>query len=498
MALKQAVMALFLLVLLLAACDLAGNSTTPVTNSSAALTPTSTPRQKPTATSQPTSTPSPTPISPALTVDSQELVEDGRLTLANVALPEAGWAVVFADEAGEPGDVLGYTAVSAGNHANLEITIDPKAATANLFAQLHQDVGQDGTFEYPGPDSPITTINPVPFEVDIQLPFPIITIEDQEIDASGMITVARVFSEAPGWLVIHAQEPNGPGPILGQYPIPADELETFSFPIQWRQASSELLAVLYTDSEQTGGFDPANDRPLIYKGQPVTAVFEVKLPPDIHVYDQPVINGALIVQRVSTQTPSWLVVYTIFDELPGPIIGFELLEAGVNENVVVEVVETAVTPQLLLQLHEDGEPLGEFDFPAGDPLLMYNGDFIEPLSIKTTPGNYLLTQDQTLGIENTVTVPLVVTDLDTWLVIYTSESNRPDTIIGQTWLPAGVNQDITVTIDPATTTETLLAVLHQDVSTPQEFDYPDGLDTPLQRNRTLLFSPFNLNPPSDQ
>ena len=112
--------------------------------------------------------------------------------------------------------------------------------------------------------------------------------------------------------------------------------------------------------------------------------------------------------------------------------------------------------------------------------------------MNTAAGNYLITMDQTLDTDNNITVPLTVADLDTWLVIYTTNGNAPDKIIGEIWLPAGVNQNIKVEIDPEQATETLLAVLHQDVATSHIFDYPDGLDVPLQRNRLLIQSPFTL------
>jgi len=45
--------------------------------------------------------------------------------------------------------------------------------------------------------------------------------------------------------------------------------------------------------------------------------------------------------------------------------------------------------------------------------------------------------------------------------------------------------------------QTLLAVLHQDTRNPREFDYPDGDDVPLQRNRQIISSPFLLEEPPE-
>lgn len=483
---------LFLLGLLLSACYFNGDAVVPTVTSPAAFIPTATVSPIPTDTPPPTATAVPTPIAAQLTVSTQTINEDGLLTIDLAALPEAGWLAIFNTQNESAGELLGYTAVPAGTHENLTVTIDPKAATQTLIAQLHADAGEVDTFEYPGPDSPLGTATNVSFAVDIQLPIPAISINDQTIDSAGMMQVERAFTEEPAWLVIQAQAAEGANLILGQYPLTIGEHEMLRFPINWLNATTDLLAVLYTDMEQNGGFDPANDKPLLVAGEPVTAVFQVTLPPDLHVYDQPIVNGQFVVSRAVTPEPAWLVVYLEEEGLPGLFIGYELLEAGINENVIVTIGETTVTDRLLLQLHADTEPLDEFDFPRSDPLFTYEESYLEPWLLNTASGNYLITTDQSLGLDNNITVPLTVADLDTWLVIYTTTGDALGTPIGQTWLPAGVNQNISVAIDPAQASETLLAVLHQDAGTSQEFDYPAGLDVPLQRNHQIVQSPFML------
>jgi hypothetical protein len=65
-------------------------------------------------------------------------------------------------------------------------------------------------------------------------------------------------------------------------------------------------------------------------------------------------------------------------------------------------------------------------------------------------------------------------------------------IIGQAWLPAGINREVRIGIPAGMAGENLLAVLHQDGGNPRQFDYPDGDDVPLQRNRQIIISPFLL------
>ncbi len=492
-ALRRTYTLLLLLALGLSACYLNDEAITPTEASSAAFIPTATATPVPTVTLAPTVTAVPTLITPLLEISPQTLTEAGLITVDLAALPESGWIAIFNTENDSPGELLGHTAVAPGTHENLTISIDPKAATQTLIAQLHADNGEIDTFEHPGPDSPLGTETNVPFEVEIQLPIPAITVNDQAVDADGRLHIERAFTEEPAWLVIQTQNSDGDDAILGQYPLTVGEHEDIRFPIDWLNATTNLLAVLYTDMEQNGGFDPDTDTPLMYAGETVTAVFEITLPPDLFVYNQPVINGQFVVSRAVAPEPAWLVVYLEEEGLPGLIIGSAPLETGINENVVVTLGETAVTGQLFLQLHQDTETLGVFDYPRSDPLLTYNDAYLEPWLMNTASGNYLITTDQTVDSEsNTVIVPLTVADLDTWLVIYTTDGAAPDKAIGKVWLPAGVNQNIAVEIDPEQATETLMAVLHQDVATSQTFDYPDGLDVPLQRNRLVIQSPFML------
>jgi hypothetical protein len=51
--------------------------------------------------------------------------------------------------------VVGYTAVQQGQNDNVTVEIDQTQATPTLYAMLHQDAGTTGTYEFPGPDTPV-------------------------------------------------------------------------------------------------------------------------------------------------------------------------------------------------------------------------------------------------------------------------------------------------------------------------------------------------------
>jgi hypothetical protein len=465
--------------------------------------PAASPTPEPTSTAmpKPTVTPKPTPVIPQITVENQPLTEEGVLVIDSVTSTDPGWVVLFTDDNGLPGSELGFAPVPVGLSESVNITIDPRAATTTLHARLHVDAGTSGEFEYPGSDMPVESASgevAESFTVDFEMPLPLIEVSDQDISLDGVVTVDEVFALEPDWLVIHTYEDGVIGRAIGQTPVEEGQSTDLQVPIRWRDATAELVAVLHKDQETPGGFDAAHDLPVLSGNEPVTAQFTVQLPPDIFIYDQPIIDDKLIFERVVSATPGWLVIYSANDDQPDRIIGSVKVAQGINYLLEAEVAGNAATSQLFLQLHEETNNPAEFNFPVADPVATFDGQPVPPTMVITNPGNYLITTDQTLGEENEVIIPLVVTDLDTWAVIYTQNEERGlGEIIGKAWLPAGINRDVRIGIPAGMSGQTLLAVLHQDTRNPREFDYPDGDDVPLQRNRQIISSPFLLEEPPE-
>jgi sugar lactone lactonase YvrE len=82
--------------------------------------------------------------------DGSSVIVDSVTTLVD------GWVVIHADEGGSPGAVLGHTSVPAGTTENVVVILDPAlAADASLWAMLHIDAGEVGTYEFPGSDTPV-------------------------------------------------------------------------------------------------------------------------------------------------------------------------------------------------------------------------------------------------------------------------------------------------------------------------------------------------------
>jgi hypothetical protein len=91
---------------------------------------------------------------PGVTVNDQEIVS-GTVVVAQVISSGPGWIVIHADQDGQPGPVIGHSAVIDGENSNVVVDIDTANATQTLYAMLHTDAGQVGTYEFPGPDGPV-------------------------------------------------------------------------------------------------------------------------------------------------------------------------------------------------------------------------------------------------------------------------------------------------------------------------------------------------------
>jgi len=95
------------------------------------------------------------PIVPSITVADQEIVEDSVI-ISEVVSNGPGWLVIHAQADGKPGPVLGYSPVASGANTSVMVAIDESSATETLYAMLHTDAGEIGTWEFPnGSDIPV-------------------------------------------------------------------------------------------------------------------------------------------------------------------------------------------------------------------------------------------------------------------------------------------------------------------------------------------------------
>ena len=223
-------------------------------------------------------------ITPSVSVSAQEIADD-KVTIASVVSNGPGWLVIHAQADGKPGSILGRTAVSGGENSNVVIAIDVSNATETMYAMLHTDAGEVGTFEFPdGPDAPVMVDDKVVTpafavsglamtETEI---VPEVRVGDQEI-ANNAVIIASVVSDGPGWLVVHAQADGKPGPILGRAAISDGENTDVVVEIDAANVTETLYAMLHTDAGEVGTFEfpEGPDGPVTVGDKVVTPPFKV-------------------------------------------------------------------------------------------------------------------------------------------------------------------------------------------------------------------------------
>lgn len=84
------------------------------------------------------------------------------------------------------------------------------------------------------------------------------------------------------------------------------------------------------------------------------------------VSDQPIKDGAVIIAKVSSSGPGWIVIHADKDDGPGPSIGQTAVKDGDNTNVVVKIDGSKATTTLYAMLHKDVGKVGVFEFPGPD------------------------------------------------------------------------------------------------------------------------------------
>ena len=490
--------AIFLL--LLAACgdDGAASETPAGTTASAAATlpasPTST--AVATATPQPTATAtaSPTPRPAGLLVEAQALTDDGLLRIAEAVSTVDGWVVVHADQDGAPGAVLGATPLPAGGGSDLTVTIDPLLATERLFVMLHVEGNGDDSFD-PAQDGPLLVDGDpliAVLEIDLQISVPVLEVAAQTVDAeTGRVVIPAVTALAPGWVALYADADGAPGRLLAFTDVPAGRTSNVTLTVNPYEATPTLFAALHTDGGEIGRFEPDVDPYVVVGAAPLLVSFAVALPVDILMLDQPIVDNRLVVSRVVVNEPAWVAVYYNDAEGTSWIVGFGLLEPGINENVVIDLIAEPPVTDLYLRLHVDVDDPGIFEFPVADGPLLVDGRLPPTVPFITNPGNYLIARDQA-PLDGSVTIPLVVSDVPVWVVVYGDDDGVRGPVLGRVRQPAGLLIDVIVPLDDAPP-GTVYVAIHRDNG--DDLFAPDAGDPILRRNGADIATPFALLAP---
>jgi predicted lipoprotein with Yx(FWY)xxD motif len=104
---------------------------------------------------------------------------------------------------------------------------------------------------------------------------PSVTVADQPV-VNDTVTVAKVVSAGPGWIVIHINSSGTPGAIIGWTQVNPGVNSNVVVKIDTSKATPVLYAMLHTDAGTVGTYEfPGADVPVMLNGQMVSPAFGI-------------------------------------------------------------------------------------------------------------------------------------------------------------------------------------------------------------------------------
>jgi hypothetical protein len=210
-------------------------------------------------------------------------------------------------------------------------------------------------------------------------PTPSVVVTDQAVKDDS-VTISKVVSDGPGWLVIHREAGGAPGPVVGYAAVKSGNNDNLVVKIDAYAGTPTLFAMLHKDVGIVGTYEfPGPDVPVMVKGAMVSPPFKVTdLDPRVVVKDQSIKDGAVSIEEVLSNGPGWLVIHADSKGAPGPVIGYAAAPDGLSLNLAVKIDVKKATPTLYAMLHTDAGKVGTYEFPGADVPVMVDGKMVSP------------------------------------------------------------------------------------------------------------------------
>lgn len=196
---------------------------------------------------------------PDLYVLDQPVI-DGRFEVERVYSNGPGWLVVYFDNDGVPGLIIGQAPLANGVNEQVVVEVLPAAVTNPLYLRVHEDSEPGDAFDFPRVDPPILYQGRqvLPYSVNIE-PGSYLTTRDQALamgtENGASVIVPLVVVDQPAWVAVHADVSGQLGEILGVAPLQPGINREVVVEIEAESATVMLHAALYIDAGQIGDFE---------------------------------------------------------------------------------------------------------------------------------------------------------------------------------------------------------------------------------------------------
>lgn len=98
----------------------------------------------------------------------------------------------------------------------------------------------------------------------------------------------------------------------------------------------------------------------------------------VAVGDQSIVDARLVIDKIISIGPGWLVIHADNSGKPGAVLGFAAVRNGENLNVIVAVDTARATPVVYAMLHTDAGVIGNYEFPGADGPQLASGVAVSP------------------------------------------------------------------------------------------------------------------------
>ncbi len=337
----------------------------------------------------------------AIMVNDQSF-ENNMLTISSVSLSQPGWVVIHRDNgAGGPVvpeiiSVPKYISAESSTDVSIELKDGETIQDGEtLWVMLHTDDG-DQTYEFDGGDvdAPIVDANgnvvvkSFVVSIDDQ---PMLNVEDQAL-VNNTITVGDITLAEDGWVVVHADNGDGPQvPDIISQPVylPAGNYSSVEVPFKDDanvMANDQVWVMLHTDTDgeavyefDGGEMDPpiTVDGEILMKEITITDVTSEDITASFSVSDNlSVTDNKINVGTITMGQDGWVVVHADnagSPKVPEIISEPVYLEEGENTDVTItfdDSADVSVGTTVWVMLHNDTGIKGQYEFDGANGLDM--------------------------------------------------------------------------------------------------------------------------------
>lgn len=331
---------------------------------------------------------------------------------------------------------------------------------------------------------------------------PAVEVSDQ-VSLDGTVTIAKVVSPGPGFLVIHRDNGGQFAEVIGAAAVNAGENINVTVDIDTSMATPVLYAMLHEDTGEVGVYEFGSvqgaDGPVVVDGAPVSPPFNVGL---IHADDQFAADGTVTVAAAVMDVAGWLVIHSEADGRPGPVLGQTQLQPGLNTDVVV-TLEGDATTNLWPMLHVDTGEAGVYEFgtvEGADGPVALNGR-VATVAFSTVPAirvpDQIVVHGDGMDMGNAVVVAdSVLSEGPGFLVIHADAGGQFGEVIGAAPVGEGLTKDVAVEVDASKLTPVVWPMLHVDTGEvgTYEFGTVQGVDGPVAIDGNVVAYAINAAP----